>query len=101
MKKLILILTIVFTTLLMGSNLDDARKAEERGDYKEAITLYSKACNEDNNGKACLLVGSIFMNGNMTETNLLIALIYFKKACDNNENMGCEFYSILEKFLRK
>ena len=40
-KKMIFTLGF-FTTLLFGASFEDAQKAQEKGDYKKALSIYCK-----------------------------------------------------------
>jgi beta-lactamase hcpA (cysteine-rich 28 kDaprotein) len=65
-------------------------------DYKKAIQLYQKACDERESA-ACYRLGALYENGKVVEQNLSTAKKYFSKTCSLGFYLGCDSYKRLNK----
>jgi TPR repeat protein len=59
----------------------------EKGNYKEALTLWEKTCKEISEG--CSYLGILYYEGNGVKKDYLKAIELFSKACDKNDSLGC------------
>ncbi len=94
-KKLIFGLGI-FTTLLFGAKLVDAKSAYNKGYFKTAfIILEDLASKEDIDAQYNL--GYMYTNGYGTRQDKKIAKEWFVKACNSGHQDGCDNYKKLNQ----
>ena len=67
MKKFILAL-VLLNTAVFSSGYEEAWEARKNGDYKKAMELYQKAC-DDNDAKSCNKLGLLYKTGKNTKPN--------------------------------
>lgn len=96
MKKFILAL-VLLNTAVFSSGYEEAWEARKNGDYKKAMELYQKAC-DDNDAKSCNKLGLLYKTGKNTKPNNKKAdELYnkanelFKKDCNNGDAFACFF----------
>lgn len=60
-----------------------------KNDYKEAINIYKKNCDEMNYNKSCTKYGDYRAIGRGYKKDVLEGYKYMKKGCDLNDEKGC------------
>jgi TPR repeat protein len=77
---------------------DDATKAFNNGDLQKAVTLYDRACLNENL-EACNFLGTLYTVGviGVLRANKTTAKTLHKKACDGGLVKGCSNYKVLEE----
>ena len=65
-------------------------------DVKEAVRLLRIAA-ENGSADAQLVLGSMYVLGEVVEKDYSLAREYFGKACDNKKQKGCEMYKEMSK----
>ena len=93
MRKVIVLLSFVFTVLL-GNELEIAEKAYEAGDYQKVFKHFKIAC-DNGEYRGCGIVGILYYNGQGVEQNYTEASKYYKLACDNGIYLGCNSLGFL------
>ncbi|MBS4067959.1 MAG: sel1 repeat family protein [Sulfurimonas sp.] len=95
MKKLILGLLV--SVSLFGSDFDDAYSAYEKGDYKKAVKLFKKACDGGYAG-GCYNLGFMYNDGLGVKQDYFKAVELYKKACDGGDASGCSNLGVMYKY---
>lgn len=88
MIKIILLFLISGLIYSHADTFSEAKTAYQKGDYTKSISLYNKACNE-NDLRSCINLGNMYTAGNGTQKDYSKAFTMYKKACDKNEPLGC------------
>ena len=65
-------------------------------DYFEAVKWYRQAA-EQGYAQAQFMLGALYLLGKGVQVNKSLAKEWFSKACDNGEEIGCEYYGKLNK----
>lgn len=63
----------------------------EAQEFTKASEFYGRAC-KMNDAESCLILGFLYAQGKGVEQNPSIAKDFFGKACDLENDMGCESY---------
>jgi TPR repeat protein len=95
MRKILFIVLIGATTLVVASNVAEAKKAYKAGNYEGAKVLFEKACKDEKNGQACGMLGVMYNHGQGTTQDTNKAKECYKKACDYKFELGCEKFEEL------
>jgi TPR repeat protein len=66
-----------------------------RQDYRQAINLFSKACDHGEQ-KSCYQLGMMHFNGDSVKQNSTTAKEYFQKACELGSVEGCKDHAKME-----
>lgn len=61
----------------------------QKGNYTEAFSLFTKACNEEGDTDGCLGVGLMYMYAIGTNGDHKKAMEYYKKACSGGNALAC------------
>lgn len=96
LKSIFFIFCITFC--LLGAKesklLNEAQEAYKRGDYKMAIELFERAC-ENKEGKGCSNLASMYDKGEGVKKNKAKAMQLFQKACDSGDMGICILLGII------
>jgi len=92
MKKIFglasLLMVAGITTTSFADALSEGKIALEQKKYSDAITLFTKACDEGN-AKGCLNLGSMYEYGEGIAQNKYKASSLYAQACRAHEALGC------------
>ena len=72
------------------------KEAGIRQDFSQAMKLFSKACDKDEQ-KSCYQLGIMHLNGNGVTQSDTTAIKYFSKACKLGHSDACKDYEKLTK----
>ena len=85
---------LLFHIHLYATFVDDGTSEYKKGNYSEAINLYTKACdNGDITG--CFHLGNIYFMGEVIKTNYFKAHQFWSKACNGGNMDGCYWLASL------
>jgi hypothetical protein len=87
LKKILIVLLLA--GLGYANDVDNGKKAYEEKDYKTAIKLFSKAC-DDGNANGCNNLGDMYKNGQGVQQDYFKAVELYTKACDGGYAKGCK-----------
>ena len=97
MKKIFslasLLMIVGITTTCFADALNEGKTALEQKNYSDAITSFTKAC-DDGNGKGCFNLGSMYENGEGVVQNKYKASSLYAQACRAKEMLGCSNMSL-------
>ncbi|KYJ87529.1 tetratricopeptide repeat protein [Sulfurovum riftiae] len=97
MKKIIMIFLLIVFPAFSGSMEDEAREAYNAGDYKKAIDITKKACN-DKIARACTGIGRAYEKGKMgLNIDYTEARHYYSQACTAGDGSACKYIGNLYK----
>ncbi len=92
MKKLLgltsLLIIAGIASPCFADSFTEGKAAYAEKNYTEAITLFTKAC-EQGNAKACFNLGSMYENGEGTAQNKYQASTLYAQACRAKESLAC------------
>jgi hypothetical protein len=92
MKKILSLASLLMAAGIMTACFADAlsegETALQQKKYSDAITLFTKACNEGN-AKGCLNLGSMYEHGEGVAQNKYEASTLYAQACRAHEALGC------------
>ena len=88
MKKAVLLYTILLTIGFSKDLVELGLEAYSKGDYNKAVEIFTKTCNDGNNGN-CYNLGLLYINGQGVKQDYNKAAKLYEKACNNGYNRGC------------
>lgn len=94
MKKILLVLTTIFTFSFGLELIDEARIYQEQGNIKEALDLYKIAASKQNE-EAIIELGKIYYQGKVVKRDYKKAYRYFRKAHLLNNTEGSYYFAVL------
>lgn len=95
-KTIAILITLgLLSTVTFGDDYSDASAAYGKGEYKKAFKLYSQAC-DGGSSNGCIMVGAIYEDGIIVKRNINEASAYYSKACDMENQDGCESHTRLQ-----
>ena len=88
MKKIILLICLLIGVNLFAGLVDDGFRAEQSCNYKKAIKIYTKAC-ENGVASGCNYLGGFYARGEGLKQDYKKANELYTKACDSGNAAGC------------
>ena len=88
MKKLYLIIVLLFIFSACNKQEDNGVSSYEKKDYINAFIIAEKGC-DDKNGEACYILGNIYNLGLSRQADQVQAIRYYIKACDIGNGRAC------------
>lgn len=90
MRKILglLFLSFFFSSLFANEKIEDANKAYQNGEYKKAMKIYNKLC-EEKDFKACASLAHMYRSGKGTKADLELSNKFYKKACNGGNKESC------------
>jgi hypothetical protein len=76
------------TTVCFADALNEGKTALEQKKYSDAITSFTKACDEGN-AKGCVNLGAMYEHGEGVAQNKYKASSLYAQACRAKEALGC------------
>ena len=102
MKKWLINIILILSIALTGcSGYIDSKKAEEayaKGNYDEAVKLFTKACDSGLYDE-CYNLGIMYDLGQGVQQNNQKSLEFFKKSCERGDKLGCKNYAELKALI--
>ncbi len=97
MKKILSLASLLMiagiTITCYADALSEGNKALEQKNYSDAITSFTKAC-DNGNGKGCFNLGAMYENGEGVAQNKYKASTFYAQACRAKEILGCSNMSL-------
>ena len=88
MKKVFVLLVILFSVGFSKDLFELGAEAYNKGDYQKAAQLWQKDCDEGN-GFGCSMLGALYYDGQGVKQSYQKAAQLYQKACDSGEAGGC------------
>ena len=88
MKRLLVLLVVLFSIGFSKDLIESGNEAYNKGDYQKAAELYQKACDGGDAG-GCLNLGVLYKIGQGVKQDYQKAAQLSQKACDSGEAKGC------------
>lgn len=95
MKKSMACMVIAAVTLAGAGDFEAGKNAYQKSDYAKAKVLFETACHNENNAQACAVLAVMYVNAQGVPKDNNKAKELYKKACDNNFELGCDGYKEL------
>jgi hypothetical protein len=86
LKKILMVLLLA--GFVYANDLDKGFEAAGKNDFKTAVELFSKACNEVN-AIGCYSLGVMYENGQGVRQDYFKAVELYSSACDGGISEGC------------
>ena len=94
MKKILIILTVLYAIGLNAGDFEKGVKAYENGNIESAISFYNKAC-DDGNALGCYNLGALYDYEEGAKQDFLKAKTFYAKACDDGDTFACNYLGLL------
>ena len=88
MKRLLVLLVVLFSIGFSKDLIESGIEAYEKGDYQKAVELFKKAC-DSGEAKGCNNLGVLYEDGQGVKQDYQKAAQLYQKACDSGEANGC------------
>ena len=88
MKKAVLLYTILLTIGFSKDLVELGLEAYSKGDYNKAVEIFTKTCNDGNNGN-CYNLGLLYINGQGVKQDYNKAAKLYEKACNGEIIQAC------------
>ena len=96
MKKILVLLVVLFSIGFSKDLIELGSEAYDKGDYQKAAELWQKAC-DGGSAVGYFNLGVLYGNGQGIRQNFSTAKQYFGKACDLGLQPGCDNYKKLNE----
>ena len=96
MKRILVLLVVLFSIGFSKDLTELGNEAYNKGDYQKAAQLYQKAC-DSGVAEGCFNLGALYGNGQGVKQNFSTAKQYCGKACDLGIQIGCDWYRKLNE----
>lgn len=88
MKKILLVLALLFSANVYADDFEEGVKAFEQQDYQKAKEFYEKACN-GGDASGCSNLGGLYYTGKGVPQDFSKAKELYEKACNGGKASGC------------
>jgi len=88
MKRILVLLVILFSIGFSKDLVESGREAYNKGDHQKAAELFQKAC-DGGEATGCHNLGFLYADGQGVKQDYQKAAELFKKACDGKVALGC------------
>ena len=88
MKRLLVLLVVLFSIGFSKDLIESGNEAYNKGDYQKAAQLYQKACDGEG-AEGCLNLWVLYKTGQGVNQDYQKAAQFFQKACDGRNAEGC------------
>ena len=88
MKRILVLLVVLFSIGFSKDLTELGNEACDKGDYQKAVQLLQKAC-DSGEALGCLSLGYLYQNGQGVRQDCQKVAQLYQKACDSGEIGGC------------
>ena len=96
MKRIFVLLVVLFSVGFSEDLLKFAKDAYSQGDYQKAAKLWQKAC-DGGEALGCASLGALYAIGQGVRQDFSTAKQHYGKACDLGLQLGCDGYRELNE----